>query len=144
MDSLHKTLSANSITSVTKGICETGYYINVSHLLAGFSNVGNTLPFTASQCKWCSDPCCLDYLRQSNLLYPQAGPLRLPSIRGEAASWQLKTMLAHNEMSELRAREERRWPERKGVGVGIKDLDYGVECTEERRRRRRRRRSDFH
>lgn len=39
------------------------------------------------------------------------------TIRGKAASWQLKTMLPYNEMSELRARKEtarekRRWLER--------------------------------
>lgn len=58
------------------------------------------------------------------------------TVIGRAASWQLKTMLAHSEMSELRANnertgEERRWPERRrGQRMRIKDWDHGMECSE--------------
>lgn len=79
------------------------------------SIMGYALSFTASQHQWCSDPCCLDNLRQSNLLYVQAG-LSGDTVIGKTASWQLKAMLPYNKMSELRAKEETAAEEWRGDG----------------------------
>lgn len=75
--------------------------------------MGYALAFTTSQFQWCSGRHCLDSLRQSNLLF-LGQALSGDTVMGKAASWQLKTMLPYNEMSELRAKEERAGEERTG------------------------------
>lgn len=103
------------IASVMINAWNCTYYIKPYQKipLTAFSTMGYALAFTASQSQWCSDPHCLDNSRQSNLLYLQAGLLG-NTVRGKAASWQLKAILPYNEMSELRAKEETAGEERRG------------------------------
>ena len=92
--------------------------------------------FIVSQRWWRSDPCCLDYLRQSSPLYLRAGLLRRHSQKegsimvaehNVALQWNVRVK---GQRGEGWRKEDTARVEGRGEETRIKDLDYGVQWAE--------------